>query len=154
VNVDRSERGDRGAVSAQGLTGLVAQSTGGALVWSTPRLGAGFTEPSETLSPPNHSAPWEARDSRLFQEPQKREGKPPSCPLASRGTGPVPHVGIISFENGKISPEHIYWDQAKVLRQMGLLNTSLPVVGNTQCDRLLDANAPVNQLIEKGVPVA
>jgi carboxymethylenebutenolidase len=66
----------------------------------------------------------------------------------------VPHVGIISFENGKISSEHIYWDQATVLMQMGLLNKSLPVIGDTQCDRLLDANAPVNQLINRGAPDA
>jgi carboxymethylenebutenolidase len=66
----------------------------------------------------------------------------------------VPHVGIISFENGKISSEHIYWDQATVLMQMGLLNESLPVIGDTQCDRLLDANAPVNQLIKRGAPDA
>jgi carboxymethylenebutenolidase len=64
----------------------------------------------------------------------------------------VPHVGIISFENGKISSEHIYWDQATVLMQMGLLDKSLPVLGGTQCDRLLDANAPVNQLINRGKP--
>jgi carboxymethylenebutenolidase len=31
----------------------------------------------------------------------------------------VPHVGVIAFEDGKISSEHIYWDQATVLRQMG-----------------------------------
>lgn len=66
----------------------------------------------------------------------------------------VPHVGIVSFENGKISSEHIYWVQATVLTQMGLLNKSLPVIGDTQCDRLLDANAPVNELINRGVPDA
>jgi carboxymethylenebutenolidase len=62
----------------------------------------------------------------------------------------VPHVGVISFENGKISAEHICWDQATVLTQMGLLNENLPVIGDTQCDRLLDANAPVNQLLQPG----
>jgi carboxymethylenebutenolidase len=61
----------------------------------------------------------------------------------------VPHVGIIAFEHGKISSEHIYWDQATVLVQMGLLNNNLPVIGAEQCDRLLDANAPVNQLIRR-----
>ncbi|HEY5703206.1 MAG TPA: nuclear transport factor 2 family protein [Gammaproteobacteria bacterium] len=60
----------------------------------------------------------------------------------------VPHVGIISFENGKISSEHIYWDQATVLMQMGLLDKNLPVIGDTQGDRLLDVNAPVNQLLK------
>lgn len=58
----------------------------------------------------------------------------------------VPHVGIISFENGKISSEHIYWDQATVLEQLGLLDAPLPVVGKTQCDPLLDADAPMNRL--------
>ncbi len=35
---------------------------------------------------------------------------------------------IVGFSNGKISHEHIYWDQASVLVQIGLLNpTGLPV---------------------------
>jgi carboxymethylenebutenolidase len=59
----------------------------------------------------------------------------------------VPHVGIIAFENGKMASEHIYWDQASVLMQLGLLDSSLPVVGEDQKDRLLDPNAPANQLI-------
>ncbi len=66
----------------------------------------------------------------------------------------VPHVGIISFEGGKISSEHIYWDQATVLAQIGLLNDKLPVIGATQSDRLLNAEAPVNQLIERCTPDA
>jgi carboxymethylenebutenolidase len=61
----------------------------------------------------------------------------------------VPHVGIIAFEHGKISSEPIYWDQATVLMQLGLLNKSLPAIGDTQCERLLDVNAPVNQLITR-----
>lgn len=62
----------------------------------------------------------------------------------------VPHVGIIAFENGLIASEHIYWDQATVLAQLGLLDAGrLPVLGADQCDRLLDANAPVNQLIDR-----
>lgn len=64
----------------------------------------------------------------------------------------VPHVGIVAFEGGKISSEHIYWDQATVLLQLGLLDDGLPVLSNTQCDRLLDENAPVNQLIERDMP--
>jgi len=61
----------------------------------------------------------------------------------------VPHVGIIAFENGKISSEHIYWDQATVLLQLGLLEPSLPVMGAEQKDRLLDCDAPANQLINR-----
>jgi len=33
----------------------------------------------------------------------------------------VPNVGIVTFEGGKISSEHIYWDQATVLLQLGSL---------------------------------
>ncbi len=61
----------------------------------------------------------------------------------------VPHVGIIAFENGKISSEHIYWDQATVLSQLGLLDSSLPVMGADQKNRLLDSDAPANQLIDR-----
>ena len=59
----------------------------------------------------------------------------------------VPHVAVIAFEDGLIGSEHIYWDQATVLRQMGLLDKGHPVMGADQCDRLLDADAPANTLI-------
>ncbi len=61
----------------------------------------------------------------------------------------VPHVAVIAFRNGLIDSEHIYWDQATVLKQMGLLERQLPVLGAGQCDRLLDAGAPANQLINR-----
>jgi carboxymethylenebutenolidase len=61
----------------------------------------------------------------------------------------VPHVGIVAFEGGKISSEHIYWDQATVLLQLGILEGELPVLGTGQADRLLDPNAPANTLIKK-----
>ena len=60
----------------------------------------------------------------------------------------VPHVGIISFEDGRISSEHIYWDQATVLLQLGVLEADhLPALGAGQADRLLSSSAPANQLI-------
>lgn len=61
----------------------------------------------------------------------------------------VPHVGIIAFEGGLIASEHIYWDQATVLKQMGLLDEDLPVLGSEQGARLLDPAAPANQLIDR-----
>jgi len=64
----------------------------------------------------------------------------------------VPHVGIIEFENGRIRSEHIYWDQATVLKQMGFLDERLPATGKMQCDRLRDPDAPVNDLIRQGPP--
>ncbi len=42
----------------------------------------------------------------------------------------VAFVVIVGVDDGKISYEHIYWDQATVLVQIGLLDpTGLPVVG-------------------------
>ena len=61
----------------------------------------------------------------------------------------VPTVGVIAFEDGKISSEHIYWDQASVLLQLGVLAGDLPALGAGQADRLLDPDAPANQLITR-----
>lgn len=42
----------------------------------------------------------------------------------------IPLVVIVGFSQGKVTHEHIYWDQASVLVQVGLLDsTSLPVHG-------------------------
>ena len=39
-------------------------------------------------------------------------------------------IAIVGFREGKISHEHIYWDQATVLAQVGLIDASkLPVFG-------------------------
>jgi carboxymethylenebutenolidase len=42
----------------------------------------------------------------------------------------VPLVAIVRFRDGKLAHEHIYWDQASVLKQIGLLtDPGLPVFG-------------------------
>jgi carboxymethylenebutenolidase len=44
---------------------------------------------------------------------------------------------IVGLEDGKVSHEHIYWDQATVLVQLGLINPAgLPVVGPESAARL------------------
>jgi carboxymethylenebutenolidase len=51
----------------------------------------------------------------------------------------LPHVVIMKFVDGKIAHEHVYWDQACLLAQIGLLDTgNLPVVGKEQASRLRD----------------
>jgi carboxymethylenebutenolidase len=51
----------------------------------------------------------------------------------------IPLVVVMGFEDGKVAYEHIYWDQASVLVQVGLLDPSaLPVAGAEQADRLLE----------------
>ncbi len=51
----------------------------------------------------------------------------------------VPLVAIVRFRDGKVAHEHIYWDQASVLKQVGLLtDPSLPVWGAEQTAKVLD----------------
>ena len=61
----------------------------------------------------------------------------------------VPHVAVIAFEGEKIASEHIYWDQASLLMQLGILDASLPVLGASEGARLVDSAAPVNELIPR-----
>jgi carboxymethylenebutenolidase len=61
----------------------------------------------------------------------------------------VPLVAIIGFKDGKVMSEHIYWDQASVLVQLGLLEADkLPVVGIEATRKILDPTLPSNTLIE------
>ncbi len=63
----------------------------------------------------------------------------------------VPMVVVIQFRDGKIAHEHIYWDQASVLAQAGLIDPEeLPVSGAESARKVLDpASVPSNQLIER-----
>ena len=56
---------------------------------------------------------------------------------------------VVGFEDGKVSHEHIYWDQASILVQIGLLDPgSLPVTGVEQARRILaPEKVPANALI-------
>jgi carboxymethylenebutenolidase len=50
----------------------------------------------------------------------------------------LPHVVVMKFEGNKILHEHIYWDQASLLVQIGLIDSkSLPVTGIEQARNLL-----------------
>jgi carboxymethylenebutenolidase len=65
----------------------------------------------------------------------------------------VPLVAIVRFREGKLAHEHIYWDQASVLVQVGLLDaTGLPVVGIESARKALDPTLPANQLIKRSNP--
>jgi carboxymethylenebutenolidase len=58
---------------------------------------------------------------------------------------------VVGFEHGKVAHEHIYWDQASLLVQVGLLGRAgLPVTGAEQAENVLDARAhPLNALIDR-----
>ena len=60
-------------------------------------------------------------------------------------------IVVVTFEDGRIAGERIYWDQASVLVQVGLLDTAkLPVVGIESSRKVADpASVPSNQLIER-----
>ncbi len=56
-------------------------------------------------------------------------------------------VVVVGFKDGKISHEHIYWDQASVLVQIGLLDPKgLPVCGPEGARRVLDPTLPPRQI--------
>ena len=59
-------------------------------------------------------------------------------------------VAIVTFQEDKLASERIYWDQASVLVQIGLIDpTELPVVGAASARKVLDVNAePSNALIK------
>ncbi len=63
----------------------------------------------------------------------------------------IPLVVIVHFRDGKLAHEHIYWDQASVLAQLGLLdNDKLPVAGVESAEKVLDPRLPANRLMERG----
>ena len=60
-------------------------------------------------------------------------------------------VVIVQFKQGKLAHEHIYWDQASVLAQIGLIDPAkLPVSGLESAEKVLDPQAvPSNLLIAR-----
>jgi carboxymethylenebutenolidase len=57
----------------------------------------------------------------------------------------VPLVAIVRFKEGKLAHEHIYWDQASVLVQIGLIDAAkLPVAGVESARKVLDPTLPAN----------
>jgi carboxymethylenebutenolidase len=60
----------------------------------------------------------------------------------------VPMLAVIRFRGDKLYNEHIYWDQASVLVQIGVLNPDgLPVAGRQTARKLIDETLPSNALM-------
>lgn len=60
----------------------------------------------------------------------------------------IPMLGVIKFRGPKLCHEHIYWDQASLLVQLGLIDpTGLPVAGAITAHKLLDESIPSNELM-------
>lgn len=62
----------------------------------------------------------------------------------------IPLVAIVHFRDGKVAHEHIYWDQASVLVQIGLIDPKgLPVAGGETARKAVDQTLPSNTLMKK-----
>jgi hypothetical protein len=59
-------------------------------------------------------------------------------------------VAVVCIRGGKLYHEHIYWDQASVLAQLGLIDASnLPVRGAEAARKVVDEKCePSNELIK------
>lgn len=73
----------------------------------------------------------------------------PGIPPTGRNVE-VPLVAIVQFSGDKLVHEHIYWDQASVLVQIGLLDPKgLPVAGAQTAHKAIDKTLPSNALMAK-----
>ncbi len=60
----------------------------------------------------------------------------------------VPHVAVVEFRGNKIAHEHIHWDHASLLKQLGVLNAKgLPVAGIEGAKKLVDETLPSNEMM-------
>jgi len=70
----------------------------------------------------------------------------PGVPPASRMLE-IAMVVVVQFEHGNMVSEHVYWDQASVLVQAGLLDPAgLPVLGCEAARALTDHGLPLSEL--------
>jgi len=57
---------------------------------------------------------------------------------------------VVQFDGDKLAHEHLYWDQASVLVQLGLLQPAgLPVVGAEGARSVLDRSIRLNKLLHR-----
>jgi carboxymethylenebutenolidase len=62
----------------------------------------------------------------------------------------IPLIAIVRFRGDKLYNEHIYWDQASVLVQIGVLDPKkLPVAGVETAKKLVDETLPSNTLMAR-----
>ena len=77
-----------------------------------------------------------------FTHTQEMPWMLPGVPPTNRRVE-VALVAIVRFRDGKLAHEHIYWDQASVLKQIGLLtDPTLPVAGAESAEKVRSAAQP------------
>jgi carboxymethylenebutenolidase len=73
----------------------------------------------------------------------------PGIPPTGRSVE-IPVVVVAQFRGGKLASEHIYWDQASVLVQIGKLDPAgLPIAGVEVARKVLDRALPSNRLMAR-----
>ena len=62
----------------------------------------------------------------------------------------IPLIAVVNFRGGKLYHEHIYWDQASVLVQIGKLDPAgLPIAGVETANKVKDKSLPSNTLMAR-----
>ena len=62
----------------------------------------------------------------------------------------IPLIAVVNFRGGKLYHEHIYWDQASVLVQIGKLDPAgLPIAGEETANKVKDKSLPSNTLMAR-----
>jgi carboxymethylenebutenolidase len=73
----------------------------------------------------------------------------PGVPPTGRAVE-IPTVAIVKFHGDKLVHEHIYWDQASVLVQLGLLDPAgLPIAGVEAARKVVDQTLPSNGIMTR-----
>jgi carboxymethylenebutenolidase len=76
-----------------------------------------------------------------FTHTQEMPWMLPGVPPTNRPVE-VALVAIVRFRNGKLAHEHIYWDQASVLKQIGLITEpTLPISGAESAQKVLSGGS-------------
>jgi carboxymethylenebutenolidase len=79
-----------------------------------------------------------------FTHTQEMPWMLPGVPPTNRRVE-IPLVAIVRFRDGKLAHEHIYWDQASVLKQIGLIaDQTLPVFGVETARKVVDPSFPAS----------
>ena len=121
------------------------------VTWSARHFGVPWRMTSKIVE---YQRPDQFVDEMIFSFTHTREipWMLPGVPPTNRRVE-VPLVAIVRFRGDKLAHEHIYWDQASVLRQIGLLpGASLPVFGAETAHKVLDPKLPANQLMARVTP--
>lgn len=102
-----------------------------------------FVEVSRTIGVDRLAFEFVATFTHSVELPWMLPGVPPTGRRVEMAA-----VGIVQFDGDLIASEQLYWDQASVLVQIGLLDRDrLPVVGAEAARKVLDPRLPSNALI-------